>query len=351
MPWTVTLEIADCGALSTKLSGAAVLDGTTSTTLLTDANGRVSYTKDDSLSSFIVKVTLHAFIGINKSLNKTQNNTIQSACLAHLPEGTDPDNPDTPTGHGGNSAGGCFIVSAATGSAESAEVRRLRQLRDRVAAVSRLGDQLVDLIYRDYVQFSPPIAVELEQDPIARQIARCAIVRPLLAWYSLAGVLAFEHADAKAVQHATDELLSACPKDFAGASMMTLLDAIGAGTMFPPDSYPLLAKFAPRLQAATRLRFGSWAILDPLRRLWRSATHGVDLADQVAEWLAAAPLEALAPPSDPHVGDMEFEVLAGFFDFKPTARFKLGDRLRAAWPDAAGALERTGFISQKAGNE
>ena len=48
------------------------------------------------------------------------------------------------------------------GSAESAEVNRLRRLRDRVAARSGLAGELIDRIYRDYYQFSPDIAADLE---------------------------------------------------------------------------------------------------------------------------------------------------------------------------------------------
>ena len=46
--------------------------------------------------------------------------------------------------------GGCFIVSAVTGSPRSAEVTGLRALRDRVASASSLGSQLIDAIYSDY---------------------------------------------------------------------------------------------------------------------------------------------------------------------------------------------------------
>ena len=74
------------------------------------------------------------------------------------------------------------------------------------------------------------------------------------------------------------------------------------------------------------------------------ATRHLDVVEEVAQWLATAPLEALVPPSDPELLDVELGCLAGFFQFKPTARRQIGKRLVVAWPNATAALERHGFI-------
>jgi hypothetical protein len=247
----------------------------------------------------------------------------------------------------GNSAGvagvNCFIVSATTGSSEAAEVKRLRQLGDRIAAESRLGAQLFHLTYREYYQFSPEIAAGLEQDVIARTAVLWIVVRPLLAWYALARTLALAHADQNAVSQATQEVLSACPRDLSGALIATLLEAIQAGKPLPADVPQRLLAFAHRFQEAARFRFASWAMLDPLVRVWTSTTRHVDLVDEVSQWLANAPVEALAPPSDTKLLDVELTMLAGAFDFKPAARKQIGERLAIAWPEAANALERHGF--------
>jgi len=351
MAWAITLEISDCAVPAFKIEGARITDNTTLGTGFTDANGQLIYgIADDSILQYIVQIshtgsTVHAangYINKNFTLNKSGAGMVQAVCLNPAP------NPTPGTGGGGT---GCFIVSTTTGSSDSIEVNRLRELRDRVTAVSRWGGELVDVIYREYAQFSPAVASELERDPIARQVALWVIVRPLLAWYTLAGVLALDHADPEAIQHATDDVMDACSGFTGEPSILALLDTICAGETLPPDTYPLLAKFAPRFQEATRLRFASWAILDPLGRVWRSAAARLDVVDQVAQWLAAAPLEALGLPTDPQMRDVELAVVAGFFDFQPKARLQLGDRLRAAWPDAANALERTGFTSQTRGNE
>ncbi|MEO8166024.1 MAG: hypothetical protein ABI619_11580, partial [Betaproteobacteria bacterium] len=124
----------------------------------------------------------------------------------------------------GNDDGGCFIVSVTTGSSESAEVNRLRQLRDDVAGVSGLSAQLISVIYDEYAQFSPGIAGELEQDAFARQAVLWIVVRPLLAWYTLAGTLALEQADQKAVSQAKRGVLKACPRFLGRSSIVTLLE-------------------------------------------------------------------------------------------------------------------------------
>jgi hypothetical protein len=249
-------------------------------------------------------------------------------------------------GSDGNPGVGCFIVSATTGSPTSVEVNCLRQLRARVGAASRLAAELIDLIYGEYHQFSPQIAAQIQQDAVAREAVLGIVVRPLLAWYTLAGALGLDQADPHAVSQATKEVLSACPQDFGGPSIAVLLETIGSGKPLPADVPQLFLDFAPRVQEAARLRFVSWAILDPLVRAWTSATCHRDVVDEVSQWLANAPLEALAPPTDPELVDAEFSVLAGFLHFKPTARRQIGVRLAAAWPQLADALECHGFIEQ-----
>jgi hypothetical protein len=237
----------------------------------------------------------------------------------------------------------CFIVSATTGSPQSEEVSRLRQLRERVAAASRLGGQLIDAIYREYYQFSPGIADELKENAFGRQAVLWTVVRPLLAWYSLAGTLAFQHSDRNAIKKAVREVSNACPAFIGASSVAAVLRAIRAGEELPGDVPEVLLTFLPRIREAAQLRFARWAILDPLVRVWNSAANHLDMADQVSQWLATAPLESLPSPRTPFELDAELAALAGFFEFKPTARHQLGKRLMAAWPNASDVLKGHGF--------
>ena len=199
------------------------------------------------------------------------------------------------------------------------------------------------MIYREYSQFSPGIAAELQQDAVARMAVLWIVVRPLLAWYSLAGTLVFEQADQNVVNQAVQEILSVCPR-YLGGSLTLHARNDSLGGAIAADSPQLLLDFAPRIREAARLRFASWAILDPLVRAWTLTTRHLDVVEEVAQWLATAPLEALVPPSDPELLDVELGCLAGFFQFKPTARRQIGKRLVVAWPNATAALERHGFI-------
>jgi hypothetical protein len=239
----------------------------------------------------------------------------------------------------------CFIVTATTGSSASEEIVVMRQLRDRVAAVSGLGAQLIDAIYGEYFQFSPAIAADLQQDATAREAVLQIVVRPLFAWYTLAGALGLER-DAAAVKRAVRDVGKACPR-YLASTIAALLETIRAGEPLPAGAPRMLLDFAPRIREAAQFRFASWAILDPLVRVWTSTSRQLDVTDEVAQWLATAPVQALRPPRDAAALDREFGGLAKFLDFDPAARQQLGARLLEAWPDAAEALERHGLIQQR----
>jgi hypothetical protein len=242
----------------------------------------------------------------------------------------------------GGTTDGCFIVSATTGSAESEEVQRLRALRGLVAGTTRLGAMLIERIYGEYYQFSPAIAGRLGQDALARQAVLLVAVRPLLAWYTLAGILAFD-GEGYGAEQALRDLERACPRYLGRTSVAGVLAGLRAGQPLPDNMPPLLDSFADDVQKAATLPHAGWAILDPLARAWGAAGGRRDVRSEVALWLANAPLDALAPPAMAAL-DGELAALAGLFDFRPDARRVLGARLAQAWPQAAGALARHGFI-------
>ena len=247
-------------------------------------------------------------------------------------------------GSNGDPGWGCFIVSATTGSPVSVEVSRLRRLRARVGTASRLAAQLIDVIYDDYYQFSPEIAAQIQQDEVARETILGIVVRPLLAWYTLAGALALGHAHQETISQAEADVLRACASQVGASSIAALLEMIRSNNPLPPNAPPLLLHFAPKIREAERFRFASWAILNPLVRVWTSAARDLDLVEEVAQWLSTAPLEALAPPPNRELLDVELRALAGFLRFKPMAQKQIGMRLASAWPDAIDALTRQSFL-------
>ena len=299
-----------------------------------DSNGeRIIVDEYDTYEWVILTISKSGYISKNFTIHSNQDGTIQTVCL-------NPGGETTGAGTGGGIS--CFIVTATTGSPKSVEVKRLRNLRDRVSTMSRLGAQLIDAIYDEYYQFSPAIAAKLQQDAVAKEAVLQNVVRPLLAWYTLAGTLGLEQADQETIDRAAQDVLDACPQQLGGRMIIGLLEAIRAGEALPASTSPVLLDLSSRI---TQLPLASWAILDPLIRAWRSATEQLDVVDEVAQWLACAPLEALTPSSDPNSLDVELGVLAGFLNFRPTIRPQLGKRLLAAWPDAAVALEQAGFVS------
>jgi hypothetical protein len=347
MSWTVTLEVVDCASPSTLISGAHITAGTYSLGY-TDANGQRIIIDDLNIWEWVILTISKpgtevcnpahpnhhpGYISKNFTIHRDMDGTIQTVCLNQAP---------LPDCDGTGPTFDCFIVTAATGSPESVEATRLRELRDRVGAASRLAAQLIDLVYGEYKEFSPGIAAELRRDGIVREAVLRMVVRPLFAWYTLAGTLAFEGADRKAVGRAAREVSNACPK-YLGGTIIPFLEAIRAKEELPANTPRVLLDLAPRV---AHLRFASWAILDPLVRAWRSATDRLDVVDEVGRWLADAPLEALSPSDDTGLLDRELGVLARFLDFRPTARARLGERLRTAWPHAAVALEQAGFVRQ-----
>ena len=238
----------------------------------------------------------------------------------------------------------CFILSAATGSRDSAEVRRLQQIRAGVADISALGAQLIREILREYYRFSQGIAAALQKDEGVRTAVLEIVVRPLVAWYNLAFILGRGPSDAKTVEHHAQAVLDACLGDPGDLSMAALFEAIRSGNPLPENAPQAILSIADKANAAARLPYASWAIFDPLVRVWSLRKSRSNVVDEVSQWLGAAPLEGFSPPSDQQALDGELNIVAGFFDFHPSARRQLGTRLAAAWPLSASALEKHGFI-------
>lgn len=333
MPWAVTLQITDCSSPSTNLAFATIYDGINY--FSADANGQFIAVIPDIYTGYVVQVSKASYITKPFTFHTSQQGKVQAHCL----------NPVTtpPGGGGGGGSPSCFIVTAATGSAQSAEVNGLRQLRDRVGGVSRLGAQLIEAIYREYAQFSPAIAADLEQDTVSRQAVLWVVVRPLVAWYSLAGKLGLER-DEESVRAAVQQVAEACPRYLSPASIASMLEVVRSGRELPETAPDLLREFAPKIADAARFPFASWGILEPLVRVWTAAAEGRDVVEEVAQWLAGAPIDSFLIPASPQQLESELEVLSGIMAFHPAARRQLGERLLAAWPHARPALERTAFI-------
>ena len=178
MAYVVTFRIVDCASPMTLLSGANLSSGLTGLGVA-DANGERIVTVFDDFQ-YIVTISKSgvcntpqpSYIAKNFVISPSMNGTIQTVCLNQGP-------PAGPCVEGTGIK--CFIVTAATGSSESEEVTGLRQLRERVRATSKLGGQLIDVIYDEYAHFSPKIADELQLDTLSRMAVLQIVVKPLFA--------------------------------------------------------------------------------------------------------------------------------------------------------------------------
>ena len=201
----------------------------------------------------------------------------------------------------------------------------------------------MDAIYRDYYRFSPRIAAEMQRDPLIRDVVLSIAVRPLVAWYTLANVLALTPTDDLAIVDATSAIWESFPQGFNAQDVAAGLRSIQAGEPLPADASLIFIYLAERIQQAPRMPFASWAILEPLVRVWTAYAAGSDMRDSLQAWLVAAPLETLEPPVGQELDD-ELAFLAGG-PFAPLdSRHQVGRRLLTAWPETRTALARHGFV-------
>jgi hypothetical protein len=232
--------------------------------------------------------------------------------------------------------GGCFIVTAAMGSAQAWEIWRLRAIRDRIAACSSISSALIAAVYSEYAQFGPAVARAIAPDAHARGAVREFIVRPLFAWYELSEKLALGAAPGD-VARAKQAVLGACSSELA-PFVVAILEQVSQG-----EPLPAILDLGSAFDRIAKLPLAAWALLTPLRSAWTGAANRSDLTEAVADWLASAPIDRVGPPPANSL-DTELQQLAHFLDFAPQARRILGARLAASWPSTFAELRCHGFL-------
>lgn len=318
MTSVVTLHMTNCAG-GANLSGAAVTDGIG--LVYTNAYGEALIYFDDPVG-YAVQVSKAGFVTRTVAVYATQSGTTQTFCLDAAVSSP------PPSGGGGGGGISCFIVSAATGSPQSEEVVALRALRDRVGARSAVAAALIEAIYGEYWQFSPAVAEKLDADKLARQGALMAAVRPLVAWYALAGRLALDSGDADGLKQAVQAVRDACPRWLGAASMARRIASLRRQEPVPGDAPQALRELAPHLHRAAGLPLVNWAVLEPLERCWSLVAEQRDPVREVAQWLGDAPVDRL--PSMPAGNALaHVEQAAGLLAFSPDDRERLQQRLQA----------------------
>jgi len=313
----VTLHVNNCSNGS-NLSGAAVTDGYS--TVYTNAYGEIAVYWDNTVyAGYSVLISKSGFQSRQINIYNSQNGTTVTTCLDPASGG------GGSTGGGGTSGGiSCFIVSAATGSAQSDEVVALRALRDQVAARAPAAGRLIDAIYDEYWQFSPALADRITGDGMLKQGALLATVKPLLAWYRLAGALALQGD----VESAHEALSSACPFWMQPSKLAAMIGRIRLERSVPDDAPAMVRDLGDHLGRAASLPLVDWAILYPLEMCWLIAAKRLDPMQTIADWLATAPVEPMAGSS---LNDLH--QVSALLDFEPGARRRLEERLNSGGRD------------------
>ena len=340
MTWRVTLVVTDC-ATGAALSGASVSDGFYGR--LTNSYGQADIDILDDYEQYGMLVAKADYDSRTFTFARSHIGRTQTTCLNYKPP------PPTRIVDGKKQKNifeaiglKCFIITAATGSSHSNEATELRALRDRIAATSSIAGRLIDAIYEQYWHFSPAIADQIRDSDSARMGVLTLVVRPLFAWYGLAGKLALCPTDTIAIQRAEMELLAACPRHLGRSKVVTFLSALARGDPLPASAPTLAVQLAPKLRDALALPLANWAIFYPLVRTWSGAAERLDMKREVAGWLGSAPVEVLPPPP-PKLIERELAELSSLLAFDENARRQLGCRLHSAWPTAATALRKAGM--------
>ncbi len=308
----VTLHVNACSGGSA-LSGAAVTDGYN--TVYTNAYGEIAVYWDDTVyAGYSVAISKSGYQTRQINIYNSQNGTTVTTCLDAVSGGGGP-------GPGPGPGPSCFIVTAATGSDLSDEVTALRALRDAVMERSPAAGRLIDAVYAQYWQFSPALAERIAGNGVLKEGALMVAVRPLLAWYRLAGALAL----GGDVVGARVEFEEACPLWMQPDSIADLVGRIRRERVVPAEAPAMLHDLAAHLAHAASLPLVDWAILDPLETAWATGARQTDPVAAVANWLAQAPTGPMAVADKSEA--MQVTALVGF---DAAAQIRLQERIGAA---------------------
>ena len=118
MAWYITVHVTDC-ATGAALSTAIANDGVTNSSP-SGPTGNITLEINDEGDAYGIQIICFGYYTKPMTLLRSQAGTVQNICLDKVSAP-----PPKPPGDGP-----CFIVTAATGSAESEEIVRLRRLRD-----------------------------------------------------------------------------------------------------------------------------------------------------------------------------------------------------------------------------
>jgi hypothetical protein len=229
----------------------------------------------------------------------------------------------------------CVIVTAATGTPASTQVRRLQELRDTVLVPTVLGRRLVSAIAVEYYRYSPKIADAIAADPNLRRAVRVFAVDRLIEWYMFTVAFMGDSGPGDVSRRtlwsqgsaARDTLLrTGCSSREIAASSAMLQDQDGKQALsWSADDGRGAKRQGPRwairyLLSAFNLREGrgkqggsdvlDWALRQPLAFQWQivaatperatwSESRMEEFEKTVIAWLVKGPVRDLVRREDP----------------------------------------------------
>jgi hypothetical protein len=247
---------------------------------------------------------------------------------------------------------GCFIATAAYGSASDTNVRRFREFRDQKLRGTHWGRAFFQRLYAEYYSYSPRIAADMRASPALRQTVSSLLVGPFLDFLTVAELALSGPQKGIDFVERLESILARDPEIDATAIVYALDHARVASLTFNPAQRPrppvspqptgpldqvkyvvqLVLAFAPTTE------FTRWALIDPLCLHW-VALERIHARHDPIDRVASAYMDGLAGwisnmPLPPLLAQWPAETLAkdltglGKHTFRtPAARRQVADRL------------------------
>jgi hypothetical protein len=192
---------------------------------------------------------------------------------------------------GTNGAGPCctVVASIASGSPYSADVQRLRQVRDGYLRRTRIGLEFFDRLHSDYYSFSPQICRLMARHPEIRQDVAVYFVQPLVRSLELVRDYTLNGCDPTDLGRKFLAAVEASPalSSLDHFQVLQALNVVRGNTEEGLPGEPLARLLRERARTSI---YVSWALIEPLELfvdalLWR--LDGL-LPDELGRRLAAA---------------------------------------------------------------
>jgi hypothetical protein len=237
----------------------------------------------------------------------------------------------------------CIVASVVSGSAYSAEVNALRDVRDRFLRQSNVGFEFFERLHSDYYAFSPQVCGMMARSAGLKSQVHNYFVQPLTEILRLIYEYTANHCTKAELGSQFDAVVTSSPTIASlGVADVTDLERVLGNTSLPaaPDNRDDLFQLESLLrERAHGSEFVKWALIDPLsiyleglrHRLAEcdSLTLGLRLADTIDAWAARMPITDVWSKLSWYDRSSELEFLARALLRTPQARREFGARLLA----------------------